>query len=173
MTGKNSEQTAAPSNDMVQEAGTGNERKFLSFWLGQEEYALDILKVQEIRGYGGVTRIAQAPEFIKGVINLRGTIVPIIDLRQKFGVGQLTYDEFTIVIVLRLTKRTVGVVVDSVSDVVALAEDSIRQAPAFNAAVDTRYIEGLAESDSGMLIVLDIEGLMEDPAMALEDADLE
>lgn len=162
------ENTEQPSQEVA-----GPEREFLSFWLGEEEYALDILKVQEIRGYGGVTRIAQAPDFIKGVINLRGTIIPIIDLRQKFNVGNLTYDEFTIVIVLRLETRTVGIVVDSVSDVVALSEDRIREAPAFNTTVDTRYIEGLAESESGMLIVLDIEGLMADPSMALEETQLE
>jgi purine-binding chemotaxis protein CheW len=150
----------------------GPDREFLTFRLGEEEYAIDILKVQEIQGYGGVTKIARAPEFIKGVINLRGTIVPIIDLRERFGVGDLTYDEFTIVIILHLTHRTVGVVVDSVSDVIKLGEEAIRPAPSFNAAVDTRFIQGLADTDESMLIVLDIDGLMNDASMGLEDTDL-
>src|SRR6185369_15198571 len=95
-------------------------REFLAFRLGGEEYGMDILKVQEIRGYDSVTRIANAPEFIKGVINLRGTIVPIVDMRIKFNVGKATYDQFTVVIVLNVGNRVVGMVVDSVSDVIAL-----------------------------------------------------
>jgi purine-binding chemotaxis protein CheW len=167
MTGKNSEADAARVA-----AATGPEREFLTFRLGEEEYAIDILMVQEIRGYGGVTRIARAPSFIKGVINLRGTIIPIVDLRDRFGVGDLTYDEFTIVIVLNLSERVVGIVVDSVSDVMRLTEDHIRPAPDFSAAVDTRYIEGLADMDEGMVIVLEIDGMMSDPGMELQNAEL-
>lgn len=161
MTGKNSEPEV--------EQDTSPTREYLTFTLGEESYAIDILKVQEIQGYGGVTRIARAPEFIKGVINLRGTIVPIVDLRERFGVGELVYDEFTIMIILHLEQRTVGIVVDSVSDVTGLSDEQIRPAPSFSAAVDTRYIRGLADSDDTMLIVLDIDGLMNDPSMALED----
>ncbi|GGY59956.1 chemotaxis protein CheW [Marinobacter zhanjiangensis] len=167
MTGKNSEAGAAQVA-----AAAGAEREFLTFRLGEEEYAIDILKVQEIRGYGGVTRIARAPSFIKGVINLRGTIIPIVDLRDRFGVGELTYDEFTIVIVLNLSDRVVGIVVDSVSDVMRLTEDHIRPAPDFSTAVDTRYIEGLADMDDGMVIVLEINGMMSDPGMELQNAEL-
>ncbi len=170
MTGKNSEALA----EAVDEAqARGPEREFLTFRLGEEEYAVDILKVQEIRGYGGVTRIARAPSFIKGVINLRGTIIPIVDLRDRFGVGELTYNEFTIVIILNLAERVVGIVVDSVSDVSRLTDEDIRPAPSFSAAVDTRYIEGLAETEQGMLIVLEIDGLMNDPGMELQNADWE
>lgn len=167
MTGKNSEATAEETQVK------GPEREFLTFRLGEEEYAVDILKVQEIKGYSGVTRIARAPSFIKGVINLRGTIIPIVDLRDRFGVGELTYDEFTIVIILNLAERVVGIVVDSVSDVSRLTDEDIRPAPSFSAAVDTRYIEGLAETGSGMLIVLEIDGLMNDPGMELQNADWE
>lgn len=166
MTGKNSEPVAA-------DASAAASREYLTFTLGEESYAIDILKVQEIQGYGGVTRLARAPEFIKGVINLRGTIVPIVDLREHFGVGDVVYNEFTIMIILHLEKRTVGIVVDSVSDVKPLSDDEIRPAPSFNAAVDTRYIQGLADAGQSMLIVLDIDGLMNDPAMALEDAEPE
>jgi purine-binding chemotaxis protein CheW len=166
MTGKSSEVANARKDEV---AGPGSE--YLTFCLGNEVYAIDILKVQEIQGYGGVTRIAQAPDFVKGVINLRGVIVPIIDLRIRFGVGEPTYNEFTIMIILHLSHRTVGVVVDSVSDVLRLADEEVRPAPSFSAAVDTRYIRGLADVEEGMLIVLEIDGLMSDPSMALEDID--
>ncbi|MDX1635156.1 MAG: chemotaxis protein CheW [Marinobacter sp.] len=170
MTGKNSEAVAEAAEAAPPK---GPEREFLTFRLGEEEYAVDILKVQEIKGYGGVTRIARAPSFIKGVINLRGTIIPIVDLRDRFGVGELSYDEFTIVIILNLTERVVGIVVDSVSDVSRLTDEDIRPAPNFSTAVDTRYIEGLAETDQGMLIVLEIDGLMSDPGMELQNAEWE
>src|SRR5499427_10152371 len=104
-------------------------QEFLTFRLGAEEYGIDILKVQEIRGYDQVTRIANAPGFIKGVVNLRGVIVPIIDLRIKFNLGEAKYDAFTVVIVLNVLERVVGVVVDSVSDVLALGADEIKPAP--------------------------------------------
>ena len=107
--------------------GTGNE--FLAFTLGREEYGIDILQVQEIRGYEPVTRIANAPDFIKGVVNLRGTIVPIVDMRIKFNLGTPTYDQFTVVIILNIAGRVVGMVVDSVSDVITLTPEQIKPAP--------------------------------------------
>ncbi|MEQ6600667.1 chemotaxis protein CheW, partial [Pseudomonas aeruginosa] len=97
----------------------GPAQEYLTFTLGREEYAIDILRVQEIRGYDQVTAIANAPPFIKGVINLRGAIVPIVDLRIKFHLAEVTYDPFTVVIILNIGRRIVGVVVDSVSDVIA------------------------------------------------------
>ena len=142
-------------------------QEFLTFRLGGEEYGMDILKVQEIRGYDAVTRIANAPDFIKGVINLRGTIVPIVDMRIKFKVGEATYDSFTVVIVLNVGNRVVGMVVDSVSDVVALTAGQIRPAPEFNAAMDTEYLMGLGALDGRMLILVEIEKLMTSQAMAL------
>ncbi|OWY38819.1 chemotaxis protein CheW [Xenophilus sp. AP218F] len=145
-------------------------RELLVFTLGSEEYGIDILKVQEIRGYDTVTRIANAPAFIKGVINLRGNIVPIVDLRLKFGLGEPQYNEFTVVIILNIHKRTVGMVVDGVSDVIALEQASLRAAPEFGAAVDTTYIEGLGTVGEQMIIVVDIERLMGSEEMALTDA---
>ena len=147
--------------------------EFLTFTLGGEEYGIDILKVQEIRGYDAVTRIANAPSFIKGVINLRGTIVPIVDLRIKFNIGESVYNEFTVVIILNISNRTMGVVVDGVSDVMALSAEQIRPAPEFGAAVDTRYITGLGAIEERMLILLDIEGLMTSGELALQDAIVE
>ena len=156
------------STPIEQLTQAGNE--LLTFTLGSEEYGIDILKVQEIRGYDAVTRIVNAPAFIKGVINLRGVIVPIVDLRLKFRLGEPTYDAFTVVIILNIASRVVGIVVDGVSDVVSLTTDQLRQAPEFGAAVDTRFVEGLATIDERMIIVVDIERLMTSDDMELVDA---
>ncbi|WP_159875318.1 chemotaxis protein CheW [Aquitalea denitrificans] len=144
-------------------------RELLVFTLGQEEYGIDILKVQEIRGYEAVTRIANAPPFIKGVVNLRGSIVPIVDMRIKFGLGEPVYDAFTVVIILNIFQRTVGVVVDGVSDVIQLAEDELRDPPEFGSVVETTYIEGLGTKGERMVIIVDIERLMSSAEMALVD----
>jgi purine-binding chemotaxis protein CheW len=153
--------------DHVEDNGSAQE--YLTFTLGHEAYALDILKVQEIRGYEQPTTIANAPSFIKGVINLRGTIVPIVDLRIKFQVGEAEYTPFTVVIILNIGHRIVGIVVDGVSDVITMASSQIRPAPEFSAAVDTRYILGLSTLDDRMLIVIDISRLMLSADMALMD----
>jgi purine-binding chemotaxis protein CheW len=143
--------------------------EYLTFTLGAEEYGLEILKVQEIRGYDAVTRIANAPEFIKGVVNLRGTIVPIIDMRIKFNLGNVEYNQFTVVIILNVAGRVVGMVVDSVSDVIALTGEQIRPAPDFSSTFDTKYITGLGTLEERMLILVDIEKLMSGSDMALVD----
>ena len=137
-----------------------NSREFLSFVLGSEHYALDIMSVKEIRGYGAVTKIANAPPFIKGVINLRGDIVPIVDLRIKFNVGEASYNEFTIVIMLNVAQRIVGIVVDGVSDVIRLTEDEIRLPPEFGVAFDSRFLLGLAPFDDHMVILVNIDKLI-------------
>ncbi len=144
---------------------TNNE--FLSFTLGKEEYGIDILKVQEIRGYDAVTVLANTPEFIKGVINLRGIIVPIVDMRIKFNLGNVTYDELTVVIILNVANRVVGMVVDGVSDVISLTSEQIKPAPEFGAGLDTQYILGLGTLDDRMIILADIERLMSSSDMAL------
>jgi len=142
--------------------------EYLTFTLGKEEYGIEILKVQEIRGYEAVTRIANAPEFIKGVVNLRGIIVPIVDMRIKFNLGEVKYDQFTVVIILNVAGRVVGMVVDSVSDVIQLTAEQIRPAPEFaSSTFDTRYITGLGTIDERMLILADIEKLMSGADMAL------
>lgn len=147
------------------DASAGNE--YLAFKLGQEEYGIDILKVQEIRGYESVTRIANAPEFIKGVINLRGIIVPIVDMRIKFNLGEPRYDQFTVVIILSIAGRVVGMVVDSVSDVTTLQPGQIRPAPEMGTALNTDYLVGLGTLEERMLILLDIERLMSSAEMGL------
>jgi len=143
----------------------------LTFTLGAEEYGIDILKVQEIRGYEyeAVTRIANSPEFIKGVINLRGIIVPIVDMRIKFSLGEPEYNQFTVVIILNVNHRIVGMVVDSVSDVIALTPEQIRPAPELGSIMDAQLLTGLGTIDDRMLILVDIEKLMNSPEMALMD----
>jgi purine-binding chemotaxis protein CheW len=143
--------------------------EYLTFVLGEEEYGIEILKVQEIRGYDAVTPIANTPSFIKGVVNLRGKIVPIVDLRIKFNLGKVGYDEFTVVIILNLSGRVVGIVVDGVSDVMALKEDQLRDVPSLVTNIDTKYIVGLATVEQQMLILVDIEQLMSSDEMQLID----
>lgn len=142
-------------------------REYLTFRLDQEEYGIDILKVQEIRGYEAPTRIANAPDFIKGVVNLRGTIVPIVDMRLKFNCSQAEYNTFTVVIILNLRHRVVGIVVDSVSDVMELSSESIRPAPDIDSVIDNSCILGLGSVGDRMLILLDIEKLMSSTDMGL------
>jgi len=147
----------------------GSQRELLLFRLGQEEYGIDILSVQEIRRYEAVTRIVNTPAFIKGVINMRGTIVPIVDLRIKFRLEQAQYDEFTVVVILNVARRVIGVVVDAVSDVIAVDSEALRPAPQFAAHVDADYLDGLATVDDRMIIVVNIEALMTTSELGLVD----
>ncbi|WP_311224143.1 MULTISPECIES: chemotaxis protein CheW [unclassified Acidovorax] len=149
------------------ETAVAGAREYLTFRLDQEEYGIDILKVQEIRGYEPPTRIANAPDFIKGVTNLRGTIVPIVDMRLKFNCSRADYNSFTVVIILNLRNRVVGIVVDSVSDVMELAAENIRSAPDIDSAIDNSCILGLGSVNERMLILLDIEKLMSNVDMGL------
>ncbi len=145
--------------------------EYLTFRLGAEEYGIDILRVQEIRSYEQPTRIANAPAFMKGVVNLRGVIVPIVDLRLKLGCETAEYNTFTVVIVLNVRGRVVGAVVDSVSDVLELAPDTIKPAPELSSGqVDVSYITGIGSVADRMLILMDIEALMSSEEMGLMDA---
>ncbi|MEY2685796.1 MAG: hypothetical protein RJA09_2941 [Pseudomonadota bacterium] len=144
--------------------------EFLTFRLGAEEYGIDILRVQEIRSYEEPTRIANSPHFIKGVVNLRGVIVPVVDLRIKLGCEKVEYNGFTVVIVLNVKGRVVGAVVDSVSDVLELPRDQIKPSPDMNSSVDTAFITGIASVAERMLILMDIEALMSSADMGLIDS---
>jgi purine-binding chemotaxis protein CheW len=152
-------------------SGTGSSAakgsEYLTFRLDREEYGIDILKVQEIRGYEPPTRIAHAPPFVKGVFNLRGTIVPIVDLRLKFNCVNAAYDASTVVIVLSLPRRIVGIVVDSVSDVLTLSPEDLKPAPEIDTVIDSDAVIGLGALKERMLILLDIERLMSGQGMAL------
>ena len=164
-------QAAQPPADVG--AVTTSLREFLAFKLGAEEYGIDILRVQEIRSYEEPTRLANAPAFIKGVVNLRGVIVPIVDMRLKFDLEQATYDGFTVVIVLNIGSRVVGMVVDGVSDVITLAPEQLRPVPAFNSAVDSDHLLAIGSVGERMLILVDIEKLMTGPEMGLVEQSLQ
>lgn len=135
-------------------------REFLAFKLGREEYGIDILRVQEIRSYEQPTRMANAPSYILGVMNLRGVIVPIIDMRIKFGMDEVKYDNFTVVIVLNIGTQVVGMVVDAVSDVIALTPEQQRPVPDFSAAIDSKHVLAIGSVQDRMLVLLDIEKVM-------------
>jgi purine-binding chemotaxis protein CheW len=156
-------------DEAVRASQLASSGEYLTFRLGAEEYGIDILKVQEIRSYESPTRIANAPNCIKGVVNLRGVIVPIADLRLHLGCDSAEYNDFTVVIVLNVRGRVVGAVVDSVSDVLALSADMIRPAPYMASAQEITAITGIASVQERMLILMDIEALMSSPAMALID----
>jgi len=153
----------------MKDAAEAGGQEFLTFRLGAEEYGIDILKVREIRGWEKPTVIASTPAFIKGVINLRGNIVPIVDLRLKFSLHEAKYDQFTVVIILSVARRVIGIVVDAVSDVITLAPQQMRAAPEFGGALDTRFITGLGTVGERMLILADIERLMTSRDMQLID----
>jgi len=145
----------------------GRPLEFLSFTLGNEEYGIDIQRVQELRGYESVTRIANSPDYIKGVVNLRGTIVPIIDMRIKLNLGSPSYDQFTVVVVLNLGNRIIGMVVDSVSDVITLTPDQIKPAPQMGSALEGDYLIGLGTIDDRMLILVEVVALMSNSGLGL------
>ena len=148
-------------------------REFLAFKLGSEEYGIDILRVQEIRSYEQPTRIANAPAFIKGVVNLRGVIVPIVDLRVKLNLGDVGYDQFTVVIVLNIGSRVVGMVVDAVSDVITLTPEQLRPVPAFNSLIASDHLLAIGSVAERMLILIDIEKLMTSADMGLVEQTLQ
>ena len=145
-------------------------REFLAFKLGPEEYGIDILRVQEIRSYEEPTRIANAPPFIKGVVNLRGVIVPIVDMRLKFNLEQANYDNFTVVIVLNIGNRVMGMVVDAVSDVITLTPEQLHPVPEFNSAIENDHLLAIGAIDQRMLILVDIEKLMTSSEMGLVES---
>lgn len=162
-------ETSTPTPTNASAAGlrqTGSDRQsalgdqYLTLRLGQESYAIDILRVQEIRSYEQPTKMVNSPSFIKGVINLRGVIVPIVDLRLKLHIGEADYTEFTVVIILNIHGTVVGAVVDAVSDVVTLGSAMIKAAPQFDSGIEARFVLGLAHLDERTLIVMDMQTLL-------------
>ena len=140
--------------------------QFLTFLLGAEQYGVEILRVQEIRGYSAVTPIPNTPVFIRGVINLRGTVVPVVDLRAKFSMDATEYNKFTVIIVVNVGSKVIGLVVDAVSDVLDIPASEIRMAPDLGSRVDTRFISGMATIGEHMTVLLDIERLLSDDEVA-------
>lgn len=158
--------TATASQETASSSAVSAADEYLTFRLGNEEYAIDILRVQEIRGYDEATRIANAPSYVKGVINLRGSIVPIVDLRLLFNLSDPAYDSFTVVIVLNVCDTVVGMVVDSVNDVVGIPAREIKPAPEFGGSMDMSFLAGIATLDQRMVILVDIERLAQGTALA-------
>ena len=169
-TPRQSDLNSAKNQLLMQQEADLSGGEYLTFTLGGETYGIEILKVQEIRSYEIATKIANTPDFIKGVINLRGSIVPIVDLRMCFNLSSVEYNDFTVVIILNLNKRIIGIVVDSVSDVLALTSAQISPVPDLVASIDTKYLLGLATIEQQMLILLNIEQLMTSQEMALVEA---
>lgn len=155
------------------------DRQFLTFMLAGEEYGVDILRVQEIKGWEAVTPIPNTPDYIRGVMNLRGTIVPIIDMRRRFNLEAVEYGPITVVIVLKVNKsdsdgfRIMGIVVDTVSDVCNVHEDSIKPAPDFGSVVDVDFVQGLVTMDNSMKIILNIDRLLNSRELAIVNSDSE
>ncbi len=148
--------------------------QFLTFVLAGEHYGVDILRVQEIRGWSQVTHIPNTPEYIHGVLNLRGTIVPIVDLRMRFGIERIANSRTTVIVVLRVTQgerqRTIGLVVDAVSDVCNVGDSERKPAPDFGASAQTEFISGMAAIDDKMVILLDVDRLFHSDELAVVDA---
>ena len=154
-------------NEFAHDLGTLSERaenQFLTFMLGGEEFGIDILQVQEIKGWGSVTKIPNMPEYILGVINLRGTIVPIMDLRKRFNLPKAEYNTTTVIIVCKANdenhQRTVGMVVDAVSEVYDMSEKSMQATPDFGSNIDAEFIKGLANIDDKMIILMNVDKLI-------------
>ncbi len=156
------EEISAQINQQMGFASDG--RQYLTFTLGDEQYGVEILRVQEIKGYTGVTRIPNIPSHFKGVLNLRGTIVPIIDLRMKFGMAARAYDKMTVIIVVEVNEeikgKIMGVIVDTVSDVMNIPPEDIQPAPEFGGTVDTGFISGIGNYGDKLVTFLDIDRIL-------------
>jgi purine-binding chemotaxis protein CheW len=135
-------------------------QQFITFLLEDQEYGLEIFKIREIRGYAPITPIPNVPPHVRGVMNLRGTVLPVIDLRMKFRLPPVEYNKFTVIVIATVAEKTVGLLVDAVSDVLMVANDAIREAPDFGAAVDTRFINGVFQSKERLTVSLNLEELL-------------
>ena len=155
------EDTSRPGNVLA----TRDQHQYLTFVLGQEQYGIEILRVQEIKGYSAPMQLPNMPPHIKGVMNLRGTVVPVLDLRIKFGMPEAEYDGFTVVIVVKVAERTVGLIVDAVSDVLNVDPSETVPAPEMGAGVDTSYLTGLAKSPDRLIALLALDRVVDAPQL--------
>ena len=160
----------AKTMDQAVNVVTEREGKYLTFTLAEEEYGIGILKIKEIIGMMPITSVPQTPEFVKGVINLRGKVIPVIDLRLRFGMGEIDYTERTCIIVVEIEGQTetvlIGIVVDSVSEVLNVKGDEIEDTPTFGTKLDTEYILGMAKMKGGVKILLDIDQVLSSKEIA-------
>lgn len=161
---------ATTQQDAALQGTVGEGDQYLTFTLGDEEYGVDILRVQEIRGWDTATPIPNTPPYVKGVINMRGTIVPVIDLRERFGMAHKEYTQFTVVVLVRVLgndqERIMGLIVDALSEVYGITEDQLRPPPEFGSAYQTDFIRGLASMEEKMVIILDVDRLLSEEAEA-------
>lgn len=144
--------------------------QFVTFALGEEEFGIEVLKVQEIIGYQGLAKVPNVPAFVRGVINLRGLVVPVVDLRLKFNMDERDYDKFTVILILEVDERVVGVIVDSVSDVVNLSSDEIQETPDFSSGIKVDCISGMGRRGEKLIIMLDIDQVLGSDDLGLLDA---
>ena len=159
-------QQTQPAGSAALNAYASDVDQYLTFGLGQEEYGIEILKVQEIKGYSAITPIPNTPAHVRGVMNLRGTVVPVVDLRSKFAMETVEYTKFTVIIVVTIGSKIVGLVVDAVSDVLNIPASDIRPAPDFGSRADTRFITGMANSGDKLAVLLDVDRLLGDDDLA-------
>jgi purine-binding chemotaxis protein CheW len=145
--------------------------QFLTFLLDEQEYGLELFKIQEIRGYAPVTPIPNVPPHVRGVMNLRGTVLPVVDLRMKFRLPPMEYNKFTVIVIAMVGEKMVGLLVDAVSDVLQVAQESIRDAPNFGSAVDTRFIDGVFQTRERLAVALNLEKLLSDIELTVPQAD--
>lgn len=163
---KNEQQTSNENMELnnfgLEDEREENEKvtQYLTFHVADEVYGVDILKVQEIRGWSHATQMPNAPEFIRGVMNLRGAVVPILDIRRRFGMPEVEFTPQTVIIVVNVQKRTIGMVVDAVSDVADISMDDIRESPDFGSSIDSSFIEGLSPSGENMVILINVDAMM-------------
>lgn len=149
--------TASILNQQLTQTSDGHQ--FVTFSIDDEEFGVEILKVQEIIGYTKPTHVPNAPEFVRGVINLRGLIIPVIDLRKKFNMSEKEYDKFTVILVIEVAKKIIGIIVDSVSDVLSLEDKDIQEAPEFG-KFQTEYLKGMGKVGDKLIILLDIDRIL-------------
>jgi purine-binding chemotaxis protein CheW len=166
--------SAAKEDEVMEELATTekpksmvNASQFLTFSLGEEEYGIELLKVQEIKGYSAITPIPNSPAHIKGVMNLRGAVIPIVDLRIRFGMEAVNYTKFHVIIVINVGTKVMGLLVDAVSDVLTVAPDDIRPAPDFGTHADTRFISGMASAGDKVAVLLELETLLREADLAV------
>ncbi|HUB78300.1 MAG TPA: chemotaxis protein CheW [Bryobacteraceae bacterium] len=160
----------AIETELSQVSYTAGIQQYLSFALGEEQYGIEILRVQEIKGYSGITPIPNTPEHIRGVMNLRGTVIPVVDLRAKFRMETRAYDKFTVIIVVTVGARIIGLVVDAVSDVLDISRSDIRPAPELGHREDQRFISGMVHVGERLVVLLDIAALLDEDALAETEA---
>jgi purine-binding chemotaxis protein CheW len=156
---------------IVKQQTTIESSQFLTFLLDEQEYGLELFKIQEIRGYAPVTPIPNVPAHVRGVMNLRGTVLPVVDLRMKFRLPPIEYSKFTVIVIAMVADKMVGLLVDAVSDVLHVTREAMRAVPDFGSAVDTRFIDGVFQTREHLAVALNLEKLLSDTDLAVPQAE--